>query len=203
MIKINKLFSNLLLLIITVGLFSCSQLRYTNYGEPLDFLKARRIAVSNNSQIKSNKIQIAETKVNAKSINKEEHVENVICNLVAEQSNVIKDIDLKQDIVSVKSNNYINNIDKKQILKSASKIGILANMSNTANVEQLNNKLSLDTNTVNDLSDEELLILILCFFLPPLAVFLIYGVDEKLIISLILSCLFWIPGVIYALIVCF
>ena len=42
----NKLFTNLLYLVITISFFSCSQLRYTNYGKPLDFLKANRISMS-------------------------------------------------------------------------------------------------------------------------------------------------------------
>lgn len=52
-------------------------------------------------------------------------------------------------------------------------------------------------------SDEMLiLIIILCFFLPPLAVYLSEGITTNFWIDLILTLLFWLPGVIFALIVC-
>jgi uncharacterized membrane protein YqaE (UPF0057 family) len=45
-----------------------------------------------------------------------------------------------------------------------------------------------------------ILILILCFLLPPLAVFLHRGgIDNMFWISLILTLLFWVPGIIFAL----
>jgi uncharacterized membrane protein YqaE (UPF0057 family) len=44
--------------------------------------------------------------------------------------------------------------------------------------------------------------LVVCaIFLPPLAVALVYGITDKFWIDLLLTFCFWIPGVIYALIV--
>jgi uncharacterized membrane protein YqaE (UPF0057 family) len=45
------------------------------------------------------------------------------------------------------------------------------------------------------------LLIVLCILLPPLAVFLKFGVVDKFWISILLTLLFWLPGVIYALIV--
>ncbi|XQW85018.1 YqaE/Pmp3 family membrane protein [Thalassotalea piscium] len=45
----------------------------------------------------------------------------------------------------------------------------------------------------------KLLLVILAILLPPVAVFLKYGVGKDLIINIILCCLFFIPGVIHAL----
>ena len=46
------------------------------------------------------------------------------------------------------------------------------------------------------------LLIVLCILLPPLAVYLHQGeVNSKFWISILLTILFWIPGVIYALIV--
>lgn len=45
----------------------------------------------------------------------------------------------------------------------------------------------------------KLLLVILAFFIPPLAVGLKAGVGTSLIISIVLTLLFWIPGVIHAL----
>ena len=51
-------------------------------------------------------------------------------------------------------------------------------------------------------SDNTILLVILAILLPPLAVYLHQGeINGKFWISLILTLLFWLPGVIYALIV--
>jgi uncharacterized membrane protein YqaE (UPF0057 family) len=51
-------------------------------------------------------------------------------------------------------------------------------------------------------SDNTVLLVILAILLPPLAVYLSQGeINTKFWISIILTLLFWIPGVIYALIV--
>ena len=51
-------------------------------------------------------------------------------------------------------------------------------------------------------SDNTVLLVILAILLPPLAVYLHQGeINNKFWISLLLTLLFWIPGVIYALVV--
>lgn len=44
--------------------------------------------------------------------------------------------------------------------------------------------------------------IILCIILPPLPVGLRFGIGSQFWISLVLTLLFWIPGVVYALIIC-
>ncbi|CAN5791693.1 hypothetical protein BH11BAC7_BH11BAC7_01960 [soil metagenome] len=46
------------------------------------------------------------------------------------------------------------------------------------------------------------LIIVLCFLLPPLAVFFSEGITTNFWIDLILTLLFFLPGIIFALIVC-
>lgn len=53
--------------------------------------------------------------------------------------------------------------------------------------------MKLDTNT--------LLQVIIAILLPPVAVFLKQGAGMQLVISIVLTILFFIPGVIYALLV--
>jgi uncharacterized membrane protein YqaE (UPF0057 family) len=48
-----------------------------------------------------------------------------------------------------------------------------------------------------------ILLIILCFLLPPLAVWLATSDTTQLIISIILTLLFWLPGIIHALLVVF
>jgi len=55
-----------------------------------------------------------------------------------------------------------------------------------------------------DVSTNQVLLGILCVILPPLAVALHQGeINGKFWLSLLLTLLFWLPGVIYALIVVF
>ncbi len=57
-------------------------------------------------------------------------------------------------------------------------------------------------NAGNEPSTNQLLMIILAILLPPLAVYLHEGeVNTKFWISLLLTLLFWLPGVIYALLV--
>ncbi|CAK9439050.1 uncharacterized protein LODBEIA_P32740 [Lodderomyces beijingensis] len=51
--------------------------------------------------------------------------------------------------------------------------------------------------------DEKLLTIVLIIFIPWLAVLWHKGIDQQFIITLILSCLFWLPGVLYAYFVVF
>ncbi|MEL0628674.1 YqaE/Pmp3 family membrane protein [Psychromonas aquatilis] len=45
----------------------------------------------------------------------------------------------------------------------------------------------------------QLINIIICILLPPLAVFLKFGLGKDFIINLVLSCFFWVPGIIHAL----
>ena len=47
----------------------------------------------------------------------------------------------------------------------------------------------------------KLIIVILNIVLPPIAVYIKYGANKKLLINIILTCLGWIPGVIHAFII--
>lgn len=60
----------------------------------------------------------------------------------------------------------------------------------------------IDLHSSDQVADdtELLLYVILAVILPPLAIFLLYGVGTEFIISLVLTILLWLPGVIYALI---
>ncbi|MFG0328974.1 MAG: YqaE/Pmp3 family membrane protein [Phycisphaerales bacterium] len=48
---------------------------------------------------------------------------------------------------------------------------------------------------------EKILLIILAFFLPPLAVGLQTGLSGTLVLNIILTILFWLPGFIHALLV--
>ncbi len=60
--------------------------------------------------------------------------------------------------------------------------------------------LPMETGAVGNTDTDTLLLVILAILLPPLAVYLLRGIGTEFWISLILTLLFWLPGVIYALI---
>jgi len=88
---------------------------------------------------------------------------------------------------SIKAN---NKIEKKQ-----EKLNRIVNLINKKLAKKSKNSIAPAGNT------DEVLLIILCILLPPLAVFLYSGIGNEFWIDLILTCLFWIPGVIYALLV--
>jgi uncharacterized membrane protein YqaE (UPF0057 family) len=93
-------------------------------------------------------------------------------------------VTVKQAVAEFKS---LNKKEKKQRFKQVKKAIKEFKASKAAGTEP-------STNT--------LLLVLLALLLPPLAVYLHEGViNNKFWISLILTLLFWIPGVIYALIV--
>jgi uncharacterized membrane protein YqaE (UPF0057 family) len=47
-----------------------------------------------------------------------------------------------------------------------------------------------------------ILVILLCIFLPPVAVLIVKGVSTEFWLDLLLTLLFWLPGMIYAFIVC-
>ncbi len=49
---------------------------------------------------------------------------------------------------------------------------------------------------------DPILIYVLCFFIPPLAVFLVYDIGSEFWVNIILTLLCGVPGIIHAFIVC-
>jgi uncharacterized membrane protein YqaE (UPF0057 family) len=65
-------------------------------------------------------------------------------------------------------------------------------------------QVNLNTGTGAKGSDEEILLIILCILLPPLAVYLFENkIGINFWVDLILTLLFWFPGMIFAFLVCF
>lgn len=66
--------------------------------------------------------------------------------------------------------------------------------------ENQSKALAIDVNGDESKDDVEfLIILILCFLLPPLAMYLLQGINFNFWVSIVLTILFWIPGVLFAL----
>ena len=117
--------------------------------------------------------------------------------------------DLEQDNSSIvgKTKNE-NTSDSETAKNEVTELAIDQNNANTSSKKQklklLKNKLKSPEKSDNSADDTLILLVILCFLLPPIAVGLKAGWDStKFIISIILTLLFWVPGVIYGLLVVF
>ena len=60
-----------------------------------------------------------------------------------------------------------------------------------------------DQNQASYTEEEDVVLMVLCVLLPPLAVFFSYDISNEFWIDLLLTLLFYLPGIIYALYVCF
>lgn len=116
----------------------------------------------------------------------------------------------KEDVVAQPQKTVLASADKKEE-KIVSTSVVIANEQNAVAFEELK-KVSemapVEIKTVESKSGGDagvalLLLVILAILLPPLAVFLVDGIGTKFWISLILTLLFWLPGMIYALLVVF
>ena len=52
-----------------------------------------------------------------------------------------------------------------------------------------------------DIQDNKIIMIIIAFLLPPLAVAIKSGIGTTFIINIVLTLIFWIPGFIHALLV--
>ncbi len=94
-----------------------------------------------------------------------------------------------------KSNSESNNTLVKSKKKKTSKL------SKIKKIKALKKELKKSKNS--DVDTNTLLLVILAILLPPLAVYLLKGVTNQFWISLILTLLLWLPGIIYALLLIF
>ncbi len=96
--------------------------------------------------------------------------------------------------------NDLLTLSPKQIKQ---KYGVKLTLGQTVKLKMAQKKLrKMYPNGAPD-EDDKVLIYVLCFLLPPLAVFLCYETeDNKFLVNIILTLLCGIPGIIHALIVC-
>jgi uncharacterized membrane protein YqaE (UPF0057 family) len=107
---------------------------------------------------------------------------------------------------TVASNSDIQNIKEPAVTKTIQqKIFVSRPTSKKEKIQRtanfIMNRLTDKANTASTSEAPMILLIILCFLLPPLAVFLARGIGNEFWISLLLTILFWIPGVIYSLLV--
>ncbi len=187
--KKNIVFKAVALLSLALVIQSCSIIKTNDFAQ-------RKYTKFNKG---NDKVQLPASKVNpeeksyATSIAQNHDVavpENKISKEVASVSNEANFSEPVQTKMQ-KSAVSIVSISKKEIAKSA------VTFAKRAVSDFKGHK---NTTAVNG-GDDQILLLILAILLPPLAVYLVAGLGTEFWIDLILTLLFWLPGMIYAIIV--
>lgn len=139
----------------------------------------------------------------AKSLNPVEEVSKIEKNeSVVLTENVVSTVATESTLVSTKkestSNNkstLVNSSEKQNTIQKTVKQDVKANKNSKAEIRKALKE--------HKAGDDAILYIILCILIPFVAVGLATDWDlTKTLICLLLCCLFWLPGIIYAFIIC-
>jgi uncharacterized membrane protein YqaE (UPF0057 family) len=186
-------FKSYILLALVFIITSCSQLRYSDYGKPLDFLKSHH--VNNKNSVLHHEV-VANEKEKTKLLSNENYTL---------PSNTINEILLPKHTM----NNFLLKNDSKvlrqsKVDKKASNVLIQERLINPSfNSYSIKAQYNSGEKQTSYNEEEDIVLMILCVLLPPLAVFFSYDISNEFWIDLLLTLLFFLPGIIYALYVCF
>lgn len=192
-------------LLLSVFVSSCSNYRYTNYGKPLDFLHAKKYkAQPQNEETVSNE----ETKdeeveqVNAKEVvdvNKPEQTQELAV-VPSEKKEVRSTSNESKSEVKESNEVAVTTTEEEQVVVTEESI----KKEVKSNKKDIKRSFKSISNTTHNTGGDDILIILLCIFIPPLAVFLVLDLGKEFWIDLLLWVfLFGIGGIIYAFIVCF
>ncbi len=203
--KKQLLFIGTLALLISVVMSSCSNFRYTDYGKPLDFLHAKRY--------KAKTQKVDEKRSSEETLVLEETKEAPIVTPVVTEVEapevgevaVAETVEPKQVVEPAKAT------EARVVVEEVAETQLAMEETSTAEVSKKQlRKLNNATSTIRKFSNSnttettaDILIILLCFLLPPLAVFLVHDIGREFWINIILLfLLFGIGAIIHALIVC-
>ena len=99
----------------------------------------------------------------------------------------IEDVSIQRNSKETNSPQFISNTKTKNEVRTSSR-------------EKIEQRRKIDSNSTSA-DDRLILLVILAILIPPLAVFLARGIGTEFWISLILTLLFYFPGMIYSLLV--
>ncbi|MFN5443673.1 MAG: YqaE/Pmp3 family membrane protein [Crocinitomicaceae bacterium] len=208
---------NFLLINILIFVSSCStsnevsqnsrlQKRKYNNGYYISSLhKKRKKAIIPNETIENSELITVE-----KTTKTENTVASIDHNFVTQESSKpkfeIEDNNINIEYQFKKNTSEISSISEfKQDNFSQNKVKWLRN-DEIKKIDFKNNikEKSQKSRKVNDEQLIFILLMVLAFFLPPLSVLLFTNIDwKKVLIATILTCLWWGPGVLYAILVLF
>ena len=138
----------------------------------------------------SEKVSVAENQIKIESISLK--TENVNDNAMAVASSDNKPLFSKKKAFA------INAAEDNSVNRVKTDFGFRKHFSNAKKESELQRHHSSQGSDV-----PAIILILLCLFLPFIAVGIVDNWGTRFLISILLTILFWIPGVIYAFIVCF
>lgn len=132
---------------------------------------------------------------------KETAVDLLPTDLAASESNVSDIIPMAEQLSLVENEkvfSFAENISESPITAKQEKVG---KIKIRAARDYIARRLTDKANTVSVYSDNTVLLVILAIFIPPLAVALARGIGNEFWLDLLLTILFFLPGMIYALLI--
>ena len=120
------------------------------------------------------------------------------------QASVVTDLSTGQTTSTVVSTPVMNDVIVEDALREFKSLTRTERKARMKEVKKMLREYKATKKAGGEVSTNQVLLGILCVILPPLAVGLHQGeINGKFWLSLLLTLLFWLPGVIYALIVVF
>lgn len=196
--KNSKKLNGCFLIILALGFASCSS---------IDIVKRHYVNgfyVHVNKKMSTVKMEQAEEKVKPETVSVNESIDNIFADIsggssfASEANNLsaafteVPQMKTPATSISDHSFAFIHNSQ---------------NQAETKRVERKIMKLEKKLHKVNFQSTKgdapTIVLILLCLFLPFIAVGIVDDWGTRFLISLLLTLLFWLPGVIYAFIVCF
>lgn len=122
----------------------------------------------------------------------------------ATQASVVTDLSSGQTSTTIVTPVVLNDVIVEDALRAFKSLTRTERKAKMKEVKKMLREYKATKKAGGDVSTNQVLLGILCVILPPLAVALHQGeINGKFWLSLLLTLLFWLPGVIYALIVVF
>lgn len=120
------------------------------------------------------------------------------------EASVVTDLSTGQTTTTVVSTPVMNDVIVEDALREFKSLTRTERKARMKEVKKMLREYKATKKAGGEVSTNQVLLGILCVILPPLAVGLHQGeINGKFWLSLLLTLLFWLPGVIYALIVVF
>ena len=191
-------------LLLSIFVSSCTNYRYTNYGKPLDFLHAKKYKAQpqgeetvSNSETTIKEEMPVKTPIVTESKNEESTPEVAV---VAEKEEVkTTATESKAEVVETNNEVASTTVEEQEVVNEET-----IKEEVKANKRDIKRSFKSIRNTSHNTGGDDILIILLCIFIPPLAVFLVLDLGKEFWIDLLLWVfLFGIGGIIYAFIVCF
>jgi uncharacterized membrane protein YqaE (UPF0057 family) len=201
----KKVSQMLVAVLVTVGLFSCNVIditkkRYSN-GYYISISGDKKVKTQDHiAKQKANDVAVVknETKIDeVAEVDTQDNVAILENNQETATANTVNSKNVSAKIKSTPTKKQIQVANNKPVFAiKSSKLAV--------NKLQMNERKYIEKkNSHSKVDDHQLLLIILAILLPPVAVYLVKGLDVMFWISLLLTICFYLPGIIFALLVVF